>query len=182
MQAGDPIILSLTLFDGATDKFPRAELFEYDELFARAAFTGSPFDLTHLAGGYYDKFGAALAFPASVFQVVAIYTVYDDAAHTIVSTQHSQNVDVFILDNFPPDAGTDVAAAVWNKAMTAHVTAGTFGEGVNFIKDIEGGKWRIVSNQMIFFKADNVTEVARFNLFDVAQSASSTDVFERRRV
>lgn len=37
---------------------------------------------------------------------------------------------------------------------------------VEFIKDIEGGKWAIVGNQMIFYKDDNVTEVARFDLDD----------------
>lgn len=37
--------------------------------------------------------------------------------------------------------------------------------GLDFVKDIEGGKWKIENNQMIFYKADNVTEIARFNLF-----------------
>lgn len=37
---------------------------------------------------------------------------------------------------------------------------------LNFIHDIEGGKWSIVNDQMVFFKADNMTEIARFNLFD----------------
>jgi len=33
-----------------------------------------------------------------------------------------------------------------------------------FIKDIEGGKWEIVGSQMVFYKSDNITEVARFDL------------------
>lgn len=33
-----------------------------------------------------------------------------------------------------------------------------------FIKHIEGGKWEIVGSQMVFYKADNVTEIARFDL------------------
>ncbi|MCK4527728.1 right-handed parallel beta-helix repeat-containing protein, partial [candidate division WOR-3 bacterium] len=33
-----------------------------------------------------------------------------------------------------------------------------------FLAAIEGGRWKIISNQMIFYKEDNVTEVARFNL------------------
>jgi hypothetical protein len=36
---------------------------------------------------------------------------------------------------------------------------------VTFIKDIEGGKWEITNDQMIFYKSDNTTEVARFNLY-----------------
>ena len=51
-----------------------------------------------------------------------------------------------------------------------------------FISSIEGGRWRIVNNQMIFYEDDNVTEVARFNLFDSDGQPAETDVFERVRV
>ena len=51
-----------------------------------------------------------------------------------------------------------------------------------FIQDIEGGRWRIENNQMIFYKADNTTEVARFNLFDEGGAPAEEDVFERQRV
>ena len=39
---------------------------------------------------------------------------------------------------------------------------------IDFIKSIEGGKWIIdeTVNQMIFYKNDNSTEIARFNLLD----------------
>jgi hypothetical protein len=37
---------------------------------------------------------------------------------------------------------------------------------ITFIKGIEGGKWELTPDgtQMIFYKADNVTEIARFNI------------------
>jgi len=53
---------------------------------------------------------------------------------------------------------------------------------VTFIKDIEGGRWRLVGTQMIFYKDDNTTEVARFNLFDENGGESASDTFERARV
>jgi hypothetical protein len=55
---------------------------------------------------------------------------------------------------------------------------------VEFIKHIEGGRWIIdeTVNQMIFYEPDNVTEVARFNLYDITGSATSTCVYERVRV
>lgn len=54
---------------------------------------------------------------------------------------------------------------------------------VEFIKQIEGGRWIIDESvdQMIFYKDDNTTEIARFNLFDITGSATSTNVFERVR-
>ena len=55
-----------------------------------------------------------------------------------------------------------------------------------FMADIEGGRWLIDedANQMIFFKADNVSEVARFNLLDESGSPTSdpTRISERTRV
>lgn len=52
---------------------------------------------------------------------------------------------------------------------------------ITFLKDIEGGKWKIENNQMIFSKADNITEVARFDLFK-ASVPSSEEPDERLRV
>ena len=53
---------------------------------------------------------------------------------------------------------------------------------IDFIKSIEGGRWKIISNQMIFYKSDNVTEVARFNLLDKDGLPAEKNVMERTRV
>ena len=52
---------------------------------------------------------------------------------------------------------------------------------ITFLKNIEGGKWKIEGNQMIFYKSDNTTEVARFNLFDSDGNPAMINVFERQR-
>ena len=52
---------------------------------------------------------------------------------------------------------------------------------VTFIKDIEGGRWRIVEGQMVFYKDDNTTEIARFDLLNSVGVPSVVNVFERRR-
>lgn len=81
---------------------------------------------------------------------------------------------------------------VWDEPQTLHTgsvflsgssTAVTSsGEMLNFVHDIEGGRWRIASNQMVFFKPDGTTEIARFNLFDITGSATQTEVSERIRI
>jgi hypothetical protein len=54
---------------------------------------------------------------------------------------------------------------------------------LQFLVDMEGGRWRITpGNQMVFYKADNITEVARFNLFDVNGDSTNDVVADRRRV
>lgn len=53
---------------------------------------------------------------------------------------------------------------------------------LNSIYDIQYGRWRIVGDQMIFYKDDNATEVVRFNLFDDAGNPTMDAVFERVKV
>jgi len=53
-----------------------------------------------------------------------------------------------------------------------------------FINNIESGAWHRTGTQMIFYKSDNVTEVARFNLYKIDGSLASEteEVFKRVRV
>lgn len=81
-------------------------------------------------------------------------------------------------------SASEVAAAVWDVQMSAHTISGTTaGSFLSFIRTIEGGGWKIddTTNEMIFYKEDNVTEIARFNLFDKNDNPASEDVFRRDR-
>lgn len=53
---------------------------------------------------------------------------------------------------------------------------------VTFIKAIEGGRWEIFNNQMIFYDDDNATEIARFNLLDSAGDPTQREPLQRVRV
>lgn len=77
--------------------------------------------------------------------------------------------------------GTDTLAENDRYVFTTN-EIGQITEDLTFLQDIEGGKWQITGNQMIFYKSDNVTEVARFNLFDDAGVAAVLNVFKRERV
>lgn len=58
----------------------------------------------------------------------------------------------------------------------------TLGGMIKFIAGIEGGKWEMKNNQMIFYDKDNVTEIARFNVFNISGTPSMQDVMKRERV
>ena len=73
-----------------------------------------------------------------------------------------------------PEAGGNVAAI---KAKTDTIDW----TDITFLKDIEGGRWKIINNQMIFYKSDNSTEVVRFNLFDSDGSPAVKNIFDRQR-
>lgn len=71
----------------------------------------------------------------------------------------------------------DIADAVWTHTTSQSLTA-----DVQFITAIEGGRWKIDGTQMIFYAADNTTEVARFDLFDEFGQPNAEAVFQRFRV
>ena len=56
-------------------------------------------------------------------------------------------------------------------------------ENIAFIKDIEGGRWTIdnTTNKMTFYKSDNTTVVAEFDLQNSAGAPSVSEVFTRLR-
>jgi len=79
------------------------------------------------------------------------------------------------LGLFPSNA--TIEEAIWGSTDGISVK-----QNIEFLKDIEGGKWEIVGNQMIFYKSDNITEVARFDLFDSSGSPSEMNIVKRQRV
>lgn len=89
------------------------------------------------------------------------YTIYEDASHTIISSDYDQGGEQLLVIE----------------------SLNELYDYVEFVHDIEGGRWHRVGNEMIFYKDDNVTEVARFTLRksdgDVADEED--DVYERER-
>ena len=55
-------------------------------------------------------------------------------------------------------------------------------EEINFIKSIEGGRWKLDSTEktMTFYEDDNTTVVASFGMSGSDGSPSVKDVFERK--
>ncbi len=79
-------------------------------------------------------------------------------------------------DDYKADTA-DTANAVWANSSATQLL-----DDVSFIRNIEGGKWEIVNNQMIFYTEDNGTEVARFNLYNNTGVPGEENIFKRVRV
>lgn len=89
----------------------------------------------------------------------------------------------------------DIQSTVWDTPAIDHITTGTMGhlqnsihqisQSVSFIEMIEGGTWRIESDQMVFYTSGSMIEVARFDLQDIVGTPidpSSQNPFRRVRV
>ena len=86
---------------------------------------------------------------------------------------------------FVPTLGEFTVALQLERSNLTQVSSNTdalqgIQDKVNFIASIEGGRWKIVNNQMIFYDSDNETEIARFNLYDKNGQPSEENVFERQ--
>lgn len=103
---GDTVPLSLQLEDGATGKFPQAEVIDQ----TGAPIVGSPFDLTHRNEGLYTSTSLTMGAQDALH---VSYIVYDDAGHTTESDEHARATDVF---HSTPGLVTDVQESILSDA------------------------------------------------------------------
>lgn len=84
--------------------------------------------------------------------------------------------------SFTPNVVGEWALSLFNATYFAGGQSGNYQcvTGVVMdIYDIEYGRWKIVNNQMVFYKPDAVTVIATFDLKDLVGVAAQESVFER---
>ena len=114
--------------------------------------------------------------------------VVNDGSMTALTTMtHAYYYDFTTYDETKKYAITSDGGAVLSdtdRYQYATNEGGIIEEDIQFLIDVAGGRWRVdeTVNQMIFYKSDNVTEVARFNLLDINGNAANRNIFERVRV
>jgi hypothetical protein len=98
MNIGDPIILSVSLYDQAPDMYVRAIL-RADGI----VMPQSPINLVHIGNGtYFYKNLSTLIFPTNTFDVRVQYIVYDDSNYTTASVRYETAEDIFRLSTSVP--------------------------------------------------------------------------------
>ena len=87
------------------------------------------------------------------------------------------------------DSITDTVNFISGTVSEISGTLVTVGTDLTYIKnkanqlyDIQYGRWKIEDNKMKFYKEDNSTLVAEFNLFDDAGNPTMDSVFDRVKV
>jgi hypothetical protein len=111
---------------------------------------------------------------------------------TVASGIYKQNVSIdtagtyicyITCSNYPTHTKSiivnqeTVADSVWSTTVALQLL-----DDVEFIKDVEGGRWKIENNQLFLYKEDNVTHIATFNLFNKSSDPAEVDVYERVRI
>jgi len=152
VEEGDGIPIVLQIADGNTGLFPQAKIRSDagDDL--------GTVSLSHIANGLYQTIFTMTDDP----YISATYIVYTDAGHTVESDIYCRDVDTFLLI-MPSEYKADVSA-LETKIDSVISTLASMDTDLDFVKSIEGGKWQLTGTQMIFYKSDNITEVARFDI------------------
>jgi hypothetical protein len=90
-KLGDPIRLNLELWDGATNYFIQAHLYDATD----TELVGSPVHLTSIANGLYTN--DQLMMPNTP-EVKVVYQVFTDSGYSLISPVHSDAIDIFELE------------------------------------------------------------------------------------
>jgi len=88
--------------------------------------------------------------------------------------ESSTNVTVIVAQSTSP-------SIVYSDDVWTELEKNALINTVNTIEQVSCGKWQIVSNQMIFYEDDNLTEIMRFNLFNSLGQPAMRNVFKRVR-
>jgi len=141
---------------------------------------GSDTGITDLTIGFYDSndmvVTSALMPETSVSGIYRADVNLTSAMEWGLVKSASKNIQ-FIFRLPYNEISDETATTIFNRAEFVSLASNS-----EFSAQIEGGKWEIFNNQMIFFKPDGLTEIARFNLFDAAGTPSETQIYRRERV
>lgn len=99
VKLGNKIPLTLQLSDDDPDAFPQVEL--RDEVGALLA--ASPVDLSHDEDGLYIDLSVSMP---DVQRVIAVYRVFENAAHTIIHPVHCDSIEETTERDFAEEAKT----------------------------------------------------------------------------
>lgn len=112
---------------------------------------------------------------AGTIIIAGVGTCTDEFGTTILTGTWNGNVNVntsALLSN------ASLSNAVWTTSEALELLT-----NIEYIKDVESGRWKMdtATNQMIFYKADNLTEVVRFDLFNKSGAPDTENIYERTR-
>lgn len=115
--------------------------------------------------------------------IYAAYIPFSDNFHGQVFWDTGEASPSYATEQYNVEENDPKVSLTYDLVQLVTGSVNSIALNVQFLKDMEGGRWKIDTsvNQMIFYKPDNTTEVARFDLFDTSGSPSSDQVSERRR-
>lgn len=111
-RLGDDIPLSFQLGGEETNKYVRAEVWDQDGV----AIGSSPFALTHLSGGLYQR--ADISMP-NTKKVTVRYMVFDDVGYTTRTVGYEPVIEEWELIPEPSSAATVYSYSEFDVAIDA---------------------------------------------------------------
>lgn len=101
-EVNQSTVIGLKLFDGATDQFPRARIYNASNTEETGAPFNSPVALTHRANGYYS----ASFTPNAEGEYFIVYQVYSDAGFTTLNKKYEEVMEILNVRSIDQDLAT----------------------------------------------------------------------------
>jgi len=164
------ITLSLQLDGGHTNKYVRAFIYDSNDNLIDTV------NLLHVVTGLYKSNYTN----SNTGQYIITYKVFSDSNYTTADKDYSSIISdnlIITVKELSTIGQQQISDQVW-----LHNSATQLLNNVDLIKQIETGRWKIINNQMIFYKDDNTTEILRFNLYDSNGQLTEDNVYDRRKV
>jgi hypothetical protein len=114
ISLGSPIFLSLEVYDAHEDMFPRAHVYDSNSV----EVLGSPFDLIHVANGFYKNTSFTPSISGFYY---AVYIIYQDAGYSVTPGRYGRTSETFDVNTLLIDTeglnakiGTPVNGSIVN--------------------------------------------------------------------
>jgi hypothetical protein len=127
--------------------------------------------MVEIINGYTVEFDDPLHEHYAVYLTGANHNILDVVVFNGVSIASQNSAGLIREDTSAVQDG--IADVVWGHASAVQLLADNA-----FMRGIEGGRWVLTDDQMIFYDSDNVTELCRF---DITRDANDNPI-ERTRV
>ena len=111
LKVGTNVPISLELFDGDVNQYPRGIVYERQNAVPLATI-----DLEHLAKGLYEPDTLDEYVMPNKNEIKVVYIVYSDAGHLTENTNYHRAIDVFVK-----------APVALDEVVADHLTAGSLG-------------------------------------------------------
>jgi len=123
--------------------------------------------------------GALVGITAKLENTKVKFAVRESPTTCSISGGNLVAVDSYGETMFPVEPSGNVTVQLAQSSSPTLLDVSDIRTDLAFIKQIEQGRWKVISNQMIFYDIDGVTPIRTFNLKGKDGTPTEASVYER---
>ena len=134
----------------------------------------------HTVSVIIERSSASITSSGSGVDQTTVQSALTAQGYTSQRSTKLDQLDVAISSRAIPGAGLSTTQATALDEIHSAVNQMT--GSIDYIYQAKFGRWKLEDNCLIFYRTDNVTEIARYQLYNQAGQPCMTRVYDRRKV